>query len=186
MTVVQQRNADHIGIEQSDFLPLSDRNIFYERYGTTNQTTAFTTAAVSVPLPNLRHTIGSFGTVFEWDSVNHVLTINQSGLYQFYWRVGVWHQGSNTTANYTSYIDQSTNGGSSYTLLPASEIPTTSYVGSDLAATFSNGSGSIILRVLAGYKHRLRLYRIGGTVTLYAYGQYCNLGVVQLIGTPAS
>src|SRR5690606_18492072 len=121
MPVAQVRNADLAMLSQVDLLPISDRNIPYERYGDSG-TTICNGPAVTIPLANLRLDVVPFNDIYSWDDTDHVLTVNVSGIYQFFWKGSVqFTPGAAGLLVASVYLEQSTNGGSSYSILPASD-----------------------------------------------------------------
>lgn len=174
----QVQHKDHTLLHLADLLPISDRNIFYQRTGdVTTQT--FTTGTITIELATETHDIDSINDVFTWSLVDHDLTINDSGIFLLI-GVGMFYRSSGAGNNNVELALQEDDGGGFVTIPGA-----LTYV-SLVAEHYGTITIPTIVRAVAGYKYRMRARRIYGADTLACSTAGCSLQAICLIGTPDS
>lgn len=175
---VQTQNKEHTLLHLADLLPISDRNIFFQRTGdATTQT--FTNDTITVQLATATFDFDSINDAFTWDLANHDLTINLSGIYLLI-GVGMFYRSSGAGNNNVELAMQEDTGGG-FAAIPGA----TTYV-SLVAEHYGTITIPTIVRAVAGYKYRLRARRIYGSDTLACSTAGSSLQAVCLIGTPDS
>lgn len=166
MPTVGFRNADAQNIGSSDHLSVFDRNFFAEWYDAAGGLLFL--AADTVPLGTERH--NSAPEIFDFSS--NILTLTEAGLYLFFFSLTAQQSGS-AEMIVQVYLEEDPDTGI-FAVVP----------GTETTMTFFAGFGTLVnyafLRAGINYRYRLRVQRLGGTVTPTLTANGSKLSVVRM------
>ena len=170
MPAAQQRNDELAQLLSADLLSSDDRNVLIESYYS-GADVSFTTAMVT-PLNTVRLNVAS--DIFSL--AGNVITVAQAGIYIVTGYLRVARSTSIGDNACFCWIDQDSATGS-FVEVPASRggihVPNGGTASAEV---------SIRLRVLAGYRYRMRMERDWGSDTLRMLHEGAKLSIVRLFG----
>lgn len=172
MTVAQLRNDEMVALLRADLLPASDRNVCLSLADMGGNSF---TAEETHPLSDVR--FNGAPTLYGYNAGSGEITVNEPGIY--------WIQFAGTIQNSTGAAAAEAgmwlqaDAGSGF----ATVVGASFSVYLPAAANWrASGSRSVILRLGAGHRLRLRVARTHGTDTLAVIAQGSTLEIVRLIG----